>query len=207
MPRFQNNRGVIALAMLAPLAMLAACSSRSASETTTGVTATDGSGSGAPETEISRPLHLPQVISGRCPTSRGRYISTPTISGIALGSGSVRIFINNAGDLRRGRAHLAASERDWLALKTHFFSSPSYQGAFLVRARRLDRSGPVTLGAAPGQAASFFAPAGPAANGLDGWREFPQSTFVKGPGCYGVQVDGENFSEVIVIQMLSPLDV
>jgi hypothetical protein len=116
----------------------------------------------------------------------------------------VRVFINNAGDLRHGRAHLASTDfPKWLALKTHFFSSPKYQGAFLVRTKRLDRSGPVAVGASPTEATSLQVPSGPAANGLAGWREFPYSTFVKSPGCYAWQVDGVSFSEVIVVRMLA----
>jgi hypothetical protein len=115
----------------------------------------------------------------------------------------VRVFINNAGDLRHGKAHLASTDfPGWLALKTHFVSVPAYQGPFLVRAKNLDHSGPIALGATPTQAARLFMPAGPAANGLAGWREFPKSTFVKAPGCYGWQVDGLTFSEMIIVRML-----
>jgi hypothetical protein len=115
----------------------------------------------------------------------------------------VRVFIDNAGDLRHGMAHLASSRFPrWLALKTHFFSAPAYQGPFLVRAESLDRSRPMALGATPRQPARLFVPSGPAANGLAGWREFPESTFFKAPGCYGWQVDGQTFSEIIVVRTL-----
>jgi hypothetical protein len=154
-----------------------------------------------------RPLHFPRVAGARCPASQGRYVATPTVSGIALGSGPVRVFINNAGDLRHGMAHLASTGVPrWLALKTHFFSVPAYQGPFLVRAKRLDHSGPITLGARPTQTAPLLVPSGPAANGLAGWREFPYSTFVKAPGCYAWQVDGLTFSKTIIVRMLPKLD-
>ncbi len=124
--------------------------------------------------------------------------------GVALGSGPVRVFINNAGDLRRGRAHLASTNvPGWLALKTHFFTPPAYQGPFLVRAMGLDHAGPIALGATPLQAAPLFIPSGPAANGLAGWREFPYSTFVRSPGCYAWQMDGPTFSDIVVVQMLA----
>jgi hypothetical protein len=156
---------------------------------------------------LMRPLHFPRVAGARCPTSRGRYVATPTASGIALGSGPVRVFINNPGDLRHGMAHLGSTEfPGWLALKTHFFSVPAYQGPFLVRAKSLDRSGPIALGATPTQAGPLLMPPGPAANGAAGWREFPYSTFVKAPGCYAWQVDGLTFSKTIVVRMLPKLD-
>jgi hypothetical protein len=155
---------------------------------------------------LMRPLHFPRVANARCPASRGRYVATPTASGIALGSGPVRVFINNAGDLRHGMARLASTDvPGWLALKTHFFSVPAYQGPFLVRAKSLDRSGSITLGADPTQTGPLLVPAGPAANGLAGWREFPYSTFVKAPGCYAWQVDGLTFSKTITVRMLPKL--
>jgi hypothetical protein len=126
--------------------------------------------------------------------------------GVALGSGPVRVFINNAGDLRRGRAHLASTGvHGWLALKTHFFTPPAYQGPFLVRATGLDHAGPIALGATPKQPATLFVPSGPAVNGEAGWREFPYFTFVKSPGCYAWQVDGRTFSEIVVVRMLARL--
>jgi len=191
------------LTLLGALALTISCSGGSSEESPGTLTTT---GTTSPETVaqgIARPLHLPSVAGARCPASRGRKLSTPTASGVALGDGPVRILVNNPGDLSRGRVQLASTEvPGWLALKTHFFSGPSYQGPFLVRAERLDRPGPVSLGSAPGEQQQLFMPAGPAANGLDGWREFPSSTFVKAPGCYGLQVDGLMFSEVIVIHML-----
>ncbi len=118
----------------------------------------------------------------------------------------MRVFINNAGDLRHGSAHLGSTDfPKWQALKTHFFTSPAYQGPVLIRAQRLDRSGPIALGPTPTEAAPLLVPSGPAANELAGWREFPYSTFVKAPGCYAWQVDGRMFSEIIVVRMLPKL--
>src|SRR5437868_11202998 len=56
-------------------------------------------------------------------------------------------------------------------LKTHFFSHPAYQGPFLVRAKRLDRPGPIRLGAGPSQTAPLVVPRGQTPNGTNGWRE------------------------------------
>jgi hypothetical protein len=149
--------------------------------------------------KLSRPLHFPRVADGRCPASPGRYVATPDFASIAIGTGPVRVAINNAGDPRHG-FHPGAF-RGWLALKTHFFSLPSYQGPFLVRAKRLDRPGPVRLGATPTEAAPLVVPPGANA-GAAGWREFPSFTFVKAPGCYAWQVDGLKFSDIIVVRML-----
>jgi hypothetical protein len=193
-------RSVVLLALLA--VVLAGCfGGRKA--------ASQGAGEQGPpqSAKLMRLLHFPRVAGARCPASRGRYVATPTVSGIALGSGPVRVFINNPGDLRHGMAHLASTDvPGWLALKTHFFSVPAYHGPFLVRAQRLDDSGPIRLGARPTQTAPLRVPSGPAANGLAGWREFPYSTFVKAPGCYAWQVDGLTFSKTIIVRMLPKLD-
>ncbi|HYY33022.1 MAG TPA: hypothetical protein VE693_05485 [Gaiellaceae bacterium] len=118
---------------------------------------------------------------------------------MAIGTGLVRVAINNAGDPSHG--FHPAGFRGWLALKTHFFSSPSYQGPFLVRATRLDHAGPIRLGATPTEAAPLLVPRGAYA-GPAGWREVPYFTFVKTPGCYAWQIDGLTFSEIVVVRML-----
>ena len=204
-----SGRTSVALAgIAASVFLLPAClggSDRGASAPSTSGGASTTAPSATVRQTLARPLHFPRVADG-CPASHGRYVSTPTVRGIALGKGPVRVFVNNAGDLHRGRAHLASTDfGTWLALKTHFFSSPGYQGPVLVRTKRLDRDGPIILGGRPTEAAPLLVPGGPAANGLEGWREFPYSTFVKAPGCYAWQVDGRTFSEIIVVRMLPKL--
>jgi hypothetical protein len=128
---------------------------------------------------------------------------------LALGSGPVRVDIDNVGDLRHGKVNMAPGgpgvPPGWYGIKTHFFSFPGYQGPFLVRAKRLDRSAPIRLGASPVQAAPLVVRPGAAPNGSNGWREFPYFTFVKAPGCYGWQIDGRTFSETIVARVLAPI--
>jgi hypothetical protein len=148
---------------------------------------------------LVRPLHFPSTAGGPCPASRGHQIS---FWPMALGHGPVRVGIDNAGDLRHGRVHPAGYSQRWLALKTHFVSLPSYRGPFLIRARRLDHSGTIALGPTPTEAGPLIVPAGPAANGTAGWREFPYFTFVRSPGCYAWQIDGRTFSDIVVVQIL-----
>jgi hypothetical protein len=202
-----STRSNLALAgVAAAIPLLSACLGSDRGPSASSLSSEPGSPS-TTQQALARPLRFPRVAN-RCPASHGRYVSTPTASGIALGDGPVRVFVNNAGDLGRGRAHLASTDfPKWLALKTHFFSSPGYQGPFLVRAKRLDRDGAMVIGAKPKEAAPLLVPSGPAANGLGGWREFPYFTFVRSPGCYAWQVDGLSFSEVIVVRMLARFDV
>ncbi len=197
--RMSQRSGVLLSALAVSVLALSACvgggdNEVSAPSTSRGASPTPPS-STTLAAKLSRPLHFPRVADGSCPASRGRYVTTPLARGIALGSGVVRVFINNAGDLRHGSAYLGSTDfPEWLALKTHFFTPPGYHGAFLVRAKRLDHAGPIALGPTPAEAAPLFVPSGPAANELAGWREFPYSTFVKSPGCYAWQVDGLTFS-------------
>jgi hypothetical protein len=46
-------------------------------------------------------------------------------------------------------------------------------------------------------------PAGPTINTQDGYRTVPGSTWIKSPGCYGWQVDGRGFSDVIVVKVVA----
>lgn len=101
--------------------------------------------------------------------------------------------------------NLAHGPSGWNNLKTYFFSVPAYQGPSLVRAKRLDRHGPIRLGATPAQTAPLIVPRGQTPNGTNRRRVIPYFTFVKAPGCYGWQVDGLGFSELIVARLLPPI--
>ena len=43
-------------------------------------------------------------------------------------------------------------------------------------------------------------PPGPTPNTLQGWRQQPSGTYVKGRGCFGFQIDGSSFSEEIIVR-------
>lgn len=162
--------------------------------------------SGALPPKLIRPLHFLSATTGRCPATAGRYVTTPDFGSWTLGTGPVRVGVLNPGDLRHGKIHMGTrGASGWHGIKTHFFSVPSYQGPFLVRAKRLDRSGPIRIGASPRQAAPLVVPPGPTPNGSSGWREIPYFTFVKAPGCYGWQIDGRTFSSIIVARVLPAL--
>jgi hypothetical protein len=87
-----------------------------------------------------------------------------------------------------------------------WISRPGYQGPLLIRGRQLD--GPLAVGFGneivpfaelqlpPGTAAG--APLSP-----QGWRNWPSMSRLRSPGCYGWQIDGSDFSEVIVIRAVA----
>jgi hypothetical protein len=182
---------------------------------------------------LARPLHLPALgPRGRCPVSSGYTVNNPYFGGTALGSGSVRVLIANAGSILRGRPELGTTEaRGWYALQTLWFAMPGYDGPFIVRGGRLGKRGPIDVqpggtGLIPGSG-PLVVPAGPTINTYYtnwrpghvrdpvtgrlvptlrgyGYRTVPGSTWVTSPGCYAWQVDGRGFSEVIVIDALAP---
>jgi hypothetical protein len=155
---------------------------------------------------LARPLHFPSLQPGEsCPATAGATVSNSFFSGVALGSGPVRVLIANRGDLIQGRADLgfATDTPGWLALQTLWFAMPGYDGPFVVRAKRLGENGPIEVqpgqtGLEPGSG-PLVVPAGPTLNTMDGFRTMPGSTWVTSAGCYAWQVDGRNFSEVIVV--------
>jgi len=125
---------------------------------------------------------------------------------MARGTGPVRVLV---GPTRRGIARHGivdlinpTSSPPWLGLKTLWFSLPAYQGPFVIRAKRLGRPGPAALGetAVGPVTVPLVVPPGPTLNSFGGYRTVPGGLFVRTPGCYAWQVDGLNFSEIIVVR-------
>src|ERR1019366_10115049 len=159
---------------------------------------------GTVPTALMRLLAFPALTAGQsCPASPGSQLQTDSFSGIALGTGPVRPIIasGSASDASRGIADLvtSTSEPPWLDFKTLWTSVPSYQGPIVIRAKRLDSPGTITMGEGPTLAA-LVVPPGPTLNSSSGWRTAPGGTWVTAPGCYGWQIDGLTFSYVITFQ-------
>jgi len=151
---------------------------------------------------LKRPLHLPVIRPGEhCPASPGAPTNSSYFVGVALGHGPVRPIPAARGDLDRGVVDLSTNTGvpGWLGFKTLWFSIPSYLGPWVVRAKRLDGSGPIAFGETP-TLKPLVVPPGATLNSQSGYRTVPGGTWVKGPGCYGWQVDGLTFSDVIVVE-------
>jgi hypothetical protein len=158
---------------------------------------------------LARPLHLTRLTSGQpCPTTAGEQVTTSTFGGVALGDGPVRVLLTDRGDLRHGRVNLTKTQNQlgrhsrWLALETLWFSTPHYQGPFVVRGRALSGAAqievqPGSTGEQPGTG-PLVVPSGPTPNtDTSGLRSVPGSTWITAPGCYAWQIDGDNFSDII----------
>jgi hypothetical protein len=154
---------------------------------------------------LSRPLRFPRLGQGeRCPTSPGRAVHNRYFSGIALGSGPVRVVLADTGDLRHGRVEIqGARDGSGYGIATLWFALRAYRGPFVVRAARLGTPGRIAVqpgdgGQRPGRG-PLVVEAGPTLNTYpNGDRTVPGSTWVGSPGCYAWQVDGRGLSEVIV---------
>ncbi len=143
----------------------------------------------------ARPLVLPTVpVGSACPTTSGAAINAEY--GPALGSGP----IYPVGLGTDGVAHVtgANSEGGWLYIKVLWIVDPSYTGPTLVRGRQID--GPDALGfdRGPTPSPELQLDQQSALSGSGQWPNWPTYTRIKGSGCYAYQVDGTNFSKVIV---------
>lgn len=151
---------------------------------------------------LRRPLKLPRVAAGEpCPRTPGGR-PNPDIA-IALGSGPAYPVLG----FEAGKKVVVLSDvelvngRYWH--KTLWAVDPEYDGPVLIRGRGID----------PPQALRFVQPSSTVggyerqvrelemrAEQSDSWRYGPSVTILPGPGCYAFQVDGTNFSEVMVFE-------
>lgn len=154
-----------------------------------------------PATIRRRSVRFPQLTARTpCPTSRGTYVNVPGANGVALEGNVVSLLIPQAGDVVHGSVQLAPSDvAGWYGIKTHWLIKPSYSGWVVVRAEQLDSAAPV---AALGDAGigPVIIPPGPTPNTFRGWRQQPSGTYVKGPGCFGFQIDGSTFQEHLILR-------
>jgi hypothetical protein len=154
---------------------------------------------------LRAPVRFSRLRPGEsCPVTAGYVMRhNPLLNGATFGHGSVAVVIANSVNVRDGVIGLAASDvKGWSAFKTIWFSSPGYRGPFDVRAARLDASGLVALQDGAGLS-PIVVPGGRALNQEDGWRAVPDGTYVKGPGCYGFEIDTLHSSEIVVIRAVA----
>ena len=153
----------------------------------------------------TRQMELPRLgPSAACPGSSGTSLALPNAVGTGVGQAPIWAIIPQAGDLVHGIVTLGKSNvSGWLGMKTHWTVSPSYQGWIIIRAEQLDGSGPVAL-LGDATIGALVIPPGAGPDDAGGWRERPSGTYVKGPGCYGFQVDGGSFTEKIVVEAMAP---
>jgi hypothetical protein len=161
---------------LLPIA-LAACAASPHAEVQSNVSA-------AASSQTSQPLKLPNLQPGsRCPVSAQQDFATQPgnkLPGYGYGPGPVFL----------------SGQTQWFSgVYALILVSPAYSGKVVVRGHQLDGTNGMPFRGQQGDGNVTLAPGSPGQ-----WRQ--SDAVVSGaPGCYGLQVDGDNFSEIIVFSV------
>jgi hypothetical protein len=100
-----------------------------------------------------------------------------------------------------GAVHYGNSgvQNGWYGVKVLWIVAPAYRGPFLVRGRRADRTVRVRFGPGPHPGKELRTRAG--TGGFDGgWPARPSEIRLRASGCYGFQIDGVGFSDVVIFK-------
>ena len=161
-------------------------------------------------TLANRPLVLPKVEpGGSCPVSPLSRVAADF--GLAQGTGpayvvGLQLHTDKSGQSPVISGYLPGDVSNWGTNKSIYVIDPVYTGPLFIRGARLDGEGQVRFLGDSVQDSVAFDAASPASN-VQGWRSNVFSTLIPADGCYGLQVDGANFREVIVFktQLCIPL--
>lgn len=176
-------RGSTPLLVAACLVLLTSCASGTRHATAT---------TADPWAALRRPITAHAVPAGTCPTGANRMVN-PAF-GPAIGNGPVYAVLGG------GVLHAAPSGM----YKTLWVADPAYEGPVLIRGRQLDGNAAVAFQiGVPGTPVPELQlqQSGASTPGDLGWREWPSLSILPGPGCYALQVDGQAFTETVVVQV------
>jgi hypothetical protein len=154
--------------------------------------------------DLHRPLDLPAVAPGTaCPTSsvdeRVDWEAANIFGGSGIGPGPAYPGLGSppVGELRVEPDRRSA----WYGSKVFWYVKPSYRDRVLIRGARLDGAGEMRFSEV-GQRRSRELRIG--VRDTVQWdgqprhsRGVPSDVFASGAGCYGVQIDGANFSRTV----------
>ena len=150
-----------------------------------------GTCTGAVPSSLRRPLNLPSIGSGAsCPVTAAA--SVPGYAAPAVGSGPV--YAGQGSPLTINGFVSSA----WDGGRVTWLESGTYKGPILIRGGQVGGTEVVGFGEGhvPIDELQLLDP-----ETTDiGIRQWPSFTRVQGPGCYAYQIDGTNFTEVIVFQ-------
>jgi hypothetical protein len=173
------------------------------------MTLVSAGGAAVPWAKLHRPLHLPRLAPGTaCPVSRiDRRFDWKSINifgGSGIGRGPVYPGLGSSSG-RLTATPDAQYGGPWAGGKVFWYVQPSYRGRALLRGRRLD--GPQRLGfngrQLPARELRIERGMTVSWEGQPpGSRGVPSDVRARASGCYGVQIDGANFSRVVVFQVV-----
>lgn len=157
----------------------------------------------------NKPLHFPTVKKGAaCPVSTPQGHISPDYALVA-GAGPVYfVAISSKMILPFSPASSFGDPgSQWGGAKSYWEIAPAYTGPVLVRGQRLDGAGAVRFNGGLAQTRGNSQGTEPllntlqlvgGVNGAGQWAAYVTFTRLQVNGCYGFQVDGLTFSEIIV---------
>jgi hypothetical protein len=142
------------------------------------------SASATASSQPGQPMKLPVLQPGStCPVSAQQDFSSPPgskLPGYGFGPGP---------------AFLSGQTQWFSGVYADILVSPAYAGKVVVRGHQLDGANGMPFRGQQGDGNITIAPGSPGQ-----WRQ--RDAVVSGaPGCYGLQVDGDGFSEIIVFSV------
>jgi len=154
-----------------------------------------GTCSGSVPSSLRRPLHLPSPgPGGSCQPSH--VTSAADYAGPAIGAGPVYAVQPSSLPVT------SFIDSTWNGANVTWAAAPSYTGPVLIRGGEVGGSGSVGFGEGhvPEDELQLITSSTQSGGEPAGAREWPSFTRIRSAGCYAYQVDGTNFSEVIVFQ-------
>jgi hypothetical protein len=149
--------------------------------------------------ELRRPLQLPRPAPrAPCPISESHELSSDFAPG--LGQGPVYPLQGPTLRYIRGGRFPRQFPRPWGGQKVLWVTSPDYAGPILIRGHQLSGRWWLGFDGAGGRPYAEMRLLKPTANPGHVWRQFPSYTRVRARGCYAYQIDGTNFSTVVVFR-------
>jgi hypothetical protein len=147
---------------------------------------------------LHRPLRIPSLPPGStCPLSPTQPAPglNAAFGGYVLGRGPAY-----AGALPQDAiVHYAGSPAEtggWHPFKVLWIVRPKYRGRVLIRGRQLDGTNRIRFAQGSEMRISRWGTASDA----PGWGNHASTEWVRTPGCYGFQLDGQRFSRVLVFR-------
>jgi hypothetical protein len=193
-----NVRGIFA-AVLVTVAFVCACGGGGALP---GVSQTSGGGQTVDPAFTAlagRSLNLPSASNGECPLTTAE-LRSPT-EPFTIGDGPV--YTSGVGS----SSLLNLNTRgDWLVGTLSWTADRSFAEKALVRGERIDEEGQMGFGLTrptlnvPDRLAVELDPALELPRSADVDFSWSAEVFVKAAGCYALQIDGEDFTDVVVFR-------
>lgn len=152
--------------------------------------------------ELHRPLSIPRLKDGSpCPVTPARAVSPS----FAPAQGTGPVYPVGAAD--RGLTFIYPVEPSqgwypslWSGNKVLWVAARTYRGRVLIRGRRVDGPHGLRFGDKPTPAAELRLVFDASDLGEGGWLQHGSYTRVRAAGCYAWQLDGPDFTRVIVFR-------